>query len=68
MPAVEQITFGKRARELGHETMYVTERAVFAELTEDAAHRGDIAPGIDLEHEVLGRMELSPRRSSSRWA
>jgi len=60
VPAVEQITFsGKRARELGHETMYVTERAVFR-LTDAGLRLEEIAPGIDLEHEVLGQMEFPP--------
>jgi propionate CoA-transferase len=60
VPAVEQITFsGKRARELGHETMYVTERAVFR-LTDAGLRLEEIAPGIDLEHEVLGQMEFTP--------
>ena len=61
VPAVEQVTFsGKRARELGHETMYVTERAVFRLTDERAAQLEEIAPGIDLEHEVLGQMEFAP--------
>jgi propionate CoA-transferase len=60
LPAVEQVTFsGKRARELGHETMYVTERAVFR-LTDAGLRLDEIAPGIDLEHEVLGQMEFTP--------
>ena len=60
VPAVEQITFsGKRARELGHETMYVTERAVFR-LTEKGLRLEEIAPGIDLEHEVLAQMDFTP--------
>jgi propionate CoA-transferase len=60
VPAVDQITFsGKRARELGHETMYVTERAVFR-LTDQGLRLEEIAPGIDLEHEVLGQMEFTP--------
>jgi propionate CoA-transferase len=60
VPAVEQVTFsGKRARELGHETMYVTERAVFR-LTDAGLRLEEIAPGIDLEHEVLGQMEFTP--------
>src|SRR5262249_53408226 len=60
VPAVEQVTFsGKRALELGHETMYVTERAVFR-LTEHGLRLDEVAPGIDLEHEVLGQMEFTP--------
>jgi propionate CoA-transferase len=39
--------------------MYVTERAVFR-LTERGLRLDEIAPGIDLEHEVLGQMDFVP--------
>jgi propionate CoA-transferase len=57
---VDQISFsGEYALENRKEVIYVTERAVF-QLTPNGIILQEIAPGINLERDILGQMEFAP--------
>lgn len=59
--AVPEITFnGKDALRRGQEVIYITERAVFR-LTEEGLELCEIAPGIDLEKDIITKMGFTPK-------
>ena len=57
---VEHRTFsGPQAVKRGTPVLYITERCVF-ELTSAGLVLSEVAPGVDLQHDILDRMEFMP--------
>jgi len=57
---VEQITFsGSYATDRGQPVLYITERCVFR-LTDTGMQLIEIAPGIDLQQDILAQMQFTP--------
>jgi propionate CoA-transferase len=61
VPRVQQITFsGEVAAERGQRVQFITERAVLV-ITPEGLVLTEIAPGVDLERDVLAQMSFRPR-------
>jgi propionate CoA-transferase len=59
--AVEQITYsGSYGAQRGQRALYITERAVF-QLGTDGVDLIEVAPGVDIERDVLARMGFKPK-------
>ena len=64
---VEQITFsGHYAAGIGQPVLYVTERAVFR-LTGEGIELLEVAPGIDIERDIVAHMAFPPLMRDVQW-
>jgi len=61
---LQQLCFhGPTAFARGQDVLYVTERAVF-QLTSAGLSLKEVAPGVDVQRDVLARMEFLPQEDS----
>lgn len=64
VPALDQVSFhGPSALARGQQVLYVTERAVF-ELTPKGLVLVEVAPGMDVQRDILGQMDFVPSIAS----
>jgi acyl CoA:acetate/3-ketoacid CoA transferase len=56
---VDQITFSGDTAGKGREVVYVTERGIF-KLTKEGVMLTEIAPGVDLQKDILDQMGFKP--------
>ena len=62
---VHRVVFsGRQATGHGHEILYITERAVFR-LENDKLSLEEVAPGVDVDKDILSKMEFRPSISTS---
>ncbi len=62
---VGHVTFSAEyANQVGQPVMYITERAVF-ELREDGVHLTEVAPGIDIDKDILAHMDFVPKMETA---
>jgi len=62
---VGHVTFsGQYSQEKGQKALYITERAVF-EIKNNALTLIEIAPGIDLERDIISQMNFKPAVSKN---
>ena len=60
LKAINQVTFsGQHAVEINQNVLYITDRCVFR-LTREGLVLTEIAPGIDLQTQILDLMEVKP--------
>lgn len=55
---------GNQAIKYGHSILYITERAVFG-LTDQGLILNEIAPNIDIEKDIISKMQFLPKISSN---